>query len=239
MFEVVNNLKRLFNGAPAEREYEPFRSSHFLSHISPTALSELLVTSQQNNFLSLLPNLEGKKSLYISSPGTEALLENILQMNPHRVLNYQLSAQSIVQDSRVISVTGNFQLPALKKSIFDLAFFPMAGLNHSDCLSAMRNMIDTLDNQGRVLLCIVHPTLFFLLMNQASFHATQGFAYTLQNILLKLKEMDLYIEALHEGYVDREVKAYFEDAVGQNYHEEYQGLPLTLVIRAVKFVRNS
>ena len=236
MSGVVTNLKRFFNRNSEEKTFSPFRSVHFLNSLSHSNLSEILLACQQQHFLSLVPELSEKKTLLISSPGTRIILERVLKKNPFRLFNYQLTPFTPVMDPRLITVTGSYQSPALKPSVFNLALLPCAGMFQSDFISSISGITASLANQGRLVLAMIHPMLSYILTNQNS-ASNQRSQHTLQGVFSKLRDLDLYIESIGEGTVDRDLRSYFVDSVGHGHFDDYQGLPLVLLIRAVKFVR--
>ncbi len=235
MSGVVSNLKKFFN--KTEGHHLPsFRSAHFLNSLPQQNISEILHLSQKENFSTLLPDISDKKSLLISSTGLLPLVDDLLKCDPFRLINYQITPAEPVKNLKVINISGNLQTPALKPNAFDILLLPAAGLYQTDFIKVLNPISKTLVNQGKILIGLAHPMLLYLLTNQNP-HSLERSQSSLQNIFSQLREMNFYIEALSEGYLESSMRPLFVDHLGQSHFEEYHGLPLLLLISAVKFVR--
>lgn len=244
MQRVVSNLKRFF-GKPDSQVSPPFKQFNHLNLLSHQDITELLQSSERRILLGMSPSLSDKKVLVISQPSTDYLIQKIIDSNPERLINYQIDQNGGGGSARkgtngdqnfYYTIKGGLKPLAVRPGSFNFVIVPMATQYREEIIPFFSQISETLANNGRLVLSLVHPALEIFLYNQNPASSARA-RTSLQGYIKALKENDLYLEDLTEGVVDYETKPYFVTANGTAYFEDFKGIPLVLMLRAVKFVK--
>lgn len=245
MQRVVSNLKRFF-GKPSGQISPPFKQFNHLNLLSHQDMTELLQFSERRILLGMSPSLSDKKVLVISQPSTDYLIQRIIDSNPESLINYQIdqnggggSEKKWTNGDQIFHYTikGSLKPLAIRPGSFNFVIVPLATQYREELIPLFSQISKTLANSGRLVLSLIHPALEIFLYNQNPASSARA-RTSLQGYIKALRENDLYLEDLTEGVIDHETKPYFVTTNGTTHFEDFKGIPLVLMLRAVKFIKN-
>lgn len=216
-----------------------FKYNHFINSLSKDKLNEILLFSEGDHLFKFLPEFTSKKVLYLNDQRHKFIFKKILAREPMYMVNYIYGGKSLqVQNPGYCTIIGDLENPALKDQHFDLVVCPFALDTDQFSPKILKSLCQVLKNGGRLILSLRHPQLEHMIFNQNP-SVTGAPGNLLSKYFSLLKENSLYTEDIQEGQVNLPLKPYFSlDGVYDHYHE-YKGTPLTLFLRAVKFIKKS
>ena len=237
MTAVVSNLKRFFL-KPEEREFASFRQKHFLNDLPRKDVLDLLHFVELKNFSTFLPDLANKKILLLSHAPSRGLLDKLIEAHPDLIVNYQVDPHLSRKHPQVFTVMGQACPLSLKKECADVLYSPFLLLNPKNIRASLKEYARVIKQGGRLQFSVMHPTLDFILNRKSLDNQDTGlYAPTLQSYLEILRENHFYLEDLTENTADQTTRPFFLGPDDMNYYDEYEGLPLLLTMKAVKFVK--
>lgn len=231
----ILNLKNFFN-----RREKPhsFKWPHYLNRIARHKLEEIILFSEGDHLNTIWPEFEKKKILFLNDQKHKYIFKKVLSEEPGHLVNYIYKGEDVTeQKPEFHTVLGDIDKPAIRKNHFDIVISPLALEDSPFVETFIRTIGGFLENGGRLVLSVRHPQLENILHNQnpASTQVQEG---ALAKYFSLLRENHLFTEEIKEGPVDLALKAFFTDSEFDYYHE-YKNTPVTLLFRAVKFVRKN
>lgn len=214
-----------------------FKYRHFLNALPQGKLKEILLFSEGDHLFSLLPEFSGKKILFLNDQNHKFIFKKILAREPKYMMNYVYAGKPLqLQNPGYCTIIGDLERLALKNRHFDCVICPFALDTDRINEKIFKCVSNILNNGGRLIMSLRHPQLEHIIFNQ-----NPGVTGSPENSIAKyfnlLRENFLFTEEIKEGHVDMSLKPFFTlDGEYDHYHE-YKNTPMTLFIRAVKFVR--
>lgn len=225
------NLKRIFRRQ--DEPLYPFKQFNALNRLSPDELKEILLFSEREVFLRSGCGFADKKVFFLHENGTVPLAEKILAQKT-TLLHYQHSTQTVgISSASYFPVCGGLKPLAVASDVFDAAIVPAASRFDRDTSLLLPELVRGLKNGGRLSLTVIHPTLEIFLTNQNPASVSRA-RFGLEHYAAALRANQLFLESIHEGVIDKDLKPFFEEAQDFN---ELQGIPLVLYLRSVKFIK--
>lgn len=234
---MVTNLKRLFKKDVVEQTAFPFKQYNCLNTLTPENRTDLLSFSEQRQFPDLFPEMTGKRVLFFSRRSTAKLIANMPVDRASLLVNYQIGDTAseetpAVDPPHVTFLKGALDPLPFRPGYFDLLFLPFASNGGNEVLDHLSSFAGLLNNGGRAVISVVHPTFEIFLTNQNP-DSRARMEPSLQTCFSALRDNDLYLETLQEGVINRENKNFFSEA-----GDDILGIPLVLFLRVVKYIKS-
>lgn len=233
---AFDKLKRLI---PFQSSYKNsnFKYSHYLNSMPLEKLQEILLFSEAEQVLPLVPSLQEKSSLFFNDSRHRYLFKRVLTKNPSHMINMVYMGNEVQKGVGYMTLYAHMDRLPLRHLQFDVIVAPLV-LNSEVCYDSQIQMLARrLKNGGRMIICVRHPELEHMLFNQnpsykgAPENSVSGY-YQI------FKRNKLFVEDMKEGVVDANMKPFFTlDGEYDHYHD-YKNLPLSLVYKLVKFERS-
>ena len=231
---MAKSLKKIFSRTP---EKKPISPPLFWNSLNGADFADLLRVAESSRFMEMAPPLEHKTNLYISESESPYLIQKIGQMGAQTLVELRskmkLSPLSIVRSNPIpirhaIIEADPMALP-LKNESADTLLAPIANTNHRlDIFLSEWSRV--LKNEGRGVISLMHPSLNFTLKNPNNSNLT-----SLESYWAQLRQNHFYVEQLIETVVDKNTKPFFVSSNAENIYHEYQGHPLVLTLKVVKY----
>lgn len=230
-------LKRFFKAS--KEELPAYKQFHFLNKLPAEKIREIVLFSESEKLLNLMPELGGKKVLFFNDQHHRFALRKIAALEVASLLNYIFAGEpEQTQTSGMGTVYGNVDRLPFRHMHFDVIVCPFALLKNNITQEMIAALSRCLKNGGRMVISLTHPQLEHLLYNQ---NPAQN--ASLDNSLSKyfkmFKTSHLFTEEIEESSVDAALKPFFTVEGEQDHYHEYKGTPLTLQMRLVKFVKTA
>lgn len=232
-------ITKIFSRHDSESQDVPEKSA-FLENADSSLKEKIMQLSECETLLRVMPDATGKSLAVIRSIRHQYLAQKLTapQAKLHVDLIYDAEAKSV----RNFSGTGKAvlcdrgSLP-LSRNAFDIIVTPVGYDGLGDWKAMLSKTVAALKNGGRALLAFCHPQFekYAVAGNQRS--KSEYGENTVSRIFAEFKKQHLFVEDLTEGLVDAALKPYFVDENMKDHSIYYRNLPVTLVLRAVKFVR--
>lgn len=229
----IIKLKNFFR---SKSKASTYKKSHFLNTMPLHKLHELLLFSEGDSIEQLLGDVKNKKILFFNDAQHKFVFNKLVSKNADLVFNYVFKNHDKAEiKSGSFSVIGDIENLPVRKNYFDYVICPFALEDSTAVSKFIRSIHPFMKNGSRMILSIRHPQLDNMLLNQNP--STTSVADTLvSKYFYLLKENHLFTEDLKEGCVNLALKQFFTDSEFDYYHD-YKNTPLTLFIKAVKFVK--
>lgn len=233
---AFDKLKRLIPFQSSSKN-NTFKYTHYLNSMPLDKLQEILLFSEAEQMLPLIPSLQDKSSLFFNDSKHRYLFKRVLTKNPSHMINLVYSGQDLAHGVGYFTLYAHIDRLPLRHLQFDTIVAPLS-LNSEVCYDSQIQMLSRrLKNGGRLILTLRHPELEHMLFNQnpaykgAPENSVSGY-YQI------LKRNKLFIEDMKEGVVDTNLKPYFTLEGEYDHYHDYKNLPLTLAFKLVKFERS-
>lgn len=229
----ILSLRKIFKHREKPQGY---KRAHFLNQLSPQKLEEILLFSEGDSLSPALPGFENKKTLFFNDQKHKYVFRKILSGEPRHLVNYVYQGAPVAEQKPGFhTIMGEALAPALRRDHFDVIICPFILEETAFVENFIRSFAAFMANGSRLVLSVKHPQVENALYNQnpSSSRVAEGSAARYHALL---KEHGLYTEEIREGAVDLALKAFFSDGEGDYYHE-YKNTGMSLVFRAVKFIK--
>lgn len=237
MARLLDLTKKLFNSS--RQEALPYKYYHFLNTINQELLEQILLFSEWDHLPKILPDFEAKKILFFNDLRHKLVLKKILAKEPKYFLSYiykGLDAVNRPHNTKYLNVAGGLTNLAIKDESFDLVICPFV-LNTEKADDVLIKKISAVvKNGGRLILSLRHMQLEHMLYNQNP-SQTGALDNRISLYYQQLKANDLYLEDMTEGLVDKNLRPLFCQGEMFDYYQDYKNAPLTLLLRAVKYIK--
>lgn len=236
----ITSIRQLFSRHPG---ISSFRHRHFLNTLPQEKLCEILLFSEGEHMSRMLEGVAQKCILFLNDQRHNYIFRRLLSQGPRLLVNYVYRGNAVMrQTPGCVTVMGDRDTLSLRTGYFDAVVCPFVleeGVVGGKLLSAVQKV---LRNGGRLVLSLRHPQFeslaFAAGFNGAGANSTSANGTSVSQYFQRLKENSLFTENLHEGSVGATLKPYFEGA-GHDHFHEYQGTPVSLLFRSVKFQKPS
>jgi hypothetical protein len=229
----IISLKKWFQQKDTPQSY---KRAHFLNQLMPQKLEEILLFSEGDALSSVLPGFENKKVLFFNDQRHKYVFRKVLAGEPRHLVNYVYKGGPVAEQRPGFhTVMGDATGLALRRDHFDVILCPFVLEDAAFVENFVRAIAGFLANGSRMILSVRHPQTDNALFNQNPASSQVAEASVARYHAL-LKEQGLFTEEIHEGGVDLALKAFFSDVENDHYHE-YKNTGVSLVFRAVKFVK--
>jgi SAM-dependent methyltransferase len=228
------NLKSFFQRKSQSHGY---KYRHFLNSLSQARLEEILLFSEAENLLRLIPDLKNKRTLFLNDQRHKVVLNKIRLQEPTFLLNCVVRDEQAPESSgNCLTILANADRLPVRNQHFDIIVCPYVLESNSVTGAFLDKIGRKLKNGGRIILSVRHPQLEQILYNQNPGESVSSDRLVSQYFSL-LRENHLYPELLQEGIVDNMLKPFFTLAGEEEHFHEYKNTPLTLFFRAVRFLK--
>lgn len=229
----IISLKKFFQ---QKEKPQGYKRAHFLNQLTPQKLEEIVLFSEGDALSPVLPGFENKKILFLNDQRHKYVFRKILAGEPRSLINYVYKGGPVAEQKPGFhTVMGDAAGLALRRDHFDVTICPFVLEDAAFVEGFVRNIAGFLANGTRLILSVRHPQTDNALFNQNP-ASSQVAETSVARYHALLKEQGLYTEEIREGGVDLALKAFFSDAESDHYHE-YKNTGVSLVFRAVKFVK--
>lgn len=231
----ILKFKKIFAGA--RPTFQCYKQKNFLNTMAGEKLAEILIFLEGDQAASLLPEMNGKRVLFFDDQRHAYLLKKVMAREPGFFTRLVYRGEPVLtQRSQTFTVMGDLTHLCFSTNQFDVVVCPFELGDDYIGASLVQKLAGLIKNGGRLILSLRHPQLEHILFNQNPAE-NRMLDNSVANYFDLLKKNFLYTEELVEARVDHTVKPFFTmDGVFDCYHE-FKGTPLTLLVRAVKFVR--
>ncbi len=234
---AIQPLKKWFR---SQKDVAPtYKHRHFLHTLMPEKVRELMIYSEAEPLSDLMPSLEKKRVLFLNDGEHKYFYKKLQAIDPTYLVNYVFGDQEIEKNElKSPTVIGDLDTLALSNLHFDVIVCPFSLLSHKVSADVISEISKKLKNGGRIVLSVRHPAFdqVYIKENPAEYAFPDT---SVSNYFSVLKKNNLYTEEIAEGRVGPMVKPLFASKDGHDHYADYFGLPLTYIMRAVKFVKKS
>lgn len=230
----IISLKKFFR--QTRERADGFKRAHFLNQMPAHKREEILLFSEGDYLTAALPTFAGKRVAFFNDQRHKYIFRKILAEEPAHLVNYVYRGNAVTEQSPGYrTVMGDAESPALRRGHFDVVICPFVLEDAGFVDAFVRTLSPMVENGSRIILSVRHPQLDSILLNQnpASARVAES---SVSRYHALLKECGLFTEEIREGVVDLALKAFFTEPEYDYYHE-YKNTGMSLVFRAVKFVR--
>lgn len=237
MATLLNLTKKLFRQTGPQ--IQAYKYYHFLNSLPRERLEQILLLSESLSLPQLVPSLAEKRTLFFNDLKHKLLLKKILAVDPGYFLSYIHAGFDLVSaptETKYYNIVGGLSPLALKKGFFDVAICPFVLQADGVDAPLIKAVAAVLKNGGRLILSVRHMQLEHMLYNQNP-SQTAILDNSISSYYKILKENHLFIEDIEEGCVDKNLKPLFNQGGGVDHYHDYKKTPLTLMVRAVKFIK--
>ena len=233
-------LRKLKNWFRSEKEAGPsYKHAHFLNSLGVDKVDEIVVFSEADQLAKLVPSLDGKKVLFLNDQKHKFLFKKIMAKEPRYFVNYIFKGKPVsIQSPDCFTVMGNIDKLSFKNQFFDIIICPLSLCTEEASSRFIESMCQLLTNGGRIIFSVRHPQLEHVLFNQNP-AATGNPDNSVSSYFDILKKHHFYTEEMSEGLVDMALKPFFTLEGEYDHYHEYKALPLTYLVKAVKFMKAS
>lgn len=216
---------------------EAYKHRHFLNSLSKDKLREILLLSEAEHLVKLVPDLKGKRVLFLNDQKHKYVLNQIKTLEPTYLINqiYKTDGPAEAHPSFFTMISDVDHL-AVRNLFFDVIICPFAledDIVHNQMIAKLGKK---LKNGGRLILSLPHPQLEQILYNQNPSQSGSP-DHSLSQYFRILRENHLYTENVNEGCVDHALKPFFVLESEYDHFHEYRHFPVTLFFRTVKFFK--
>jgi len=194
-------------------------------------IQSLLIAAERKQVLPLIPALGAKKALHLT-PGSETYVEFMAKRGATDVVeldvNKAVAGATPRQGGKFPLVKGSIEHLPFRQDLFDFILYPSALAWRSDLPALVPETSRCLNDNGRIVLSMVHP-FFEYLMNPRG-----GFQRSLETIFSTLKKNNFFLEEYKEGTLEEALRTVSLPPKMMQELQRYQGLPLILVIKGIR-----
>lgn len=232
---AILKFKNLFK-APKEH-HAPYKYRHFLNSLEPSKQDEILIFSEADHLIPLLPDFKNKKILFLNDQRHSFLFKKLIAREPNHFVNYIYAGDTLqLQSPDYFSLMGDLDKFSFRSQLFDLIICPLSLKTSELNDKLLQRLCQLLTNGGRLIFSVRHPHFDHLLFNQNPAE-TGSLETSISNYYKLLRKNQLYLEEMSEGVVNLALKPFFTLEGEYDHYHEYKGTPLTFLVKAVKFVR--
>lgn len=195
-------------------------------------LHTLLNAAERKELLPMIPNLGDKKSLHLT-PGKESYVEIMAKRGAQDLIEMDVSTSvaSVAASTAPAPfpvVRGTADHLPFRTDSFEFIAYASALAWRSDLPAVLAEISRCLKENGRLVVSILHP-FFEYLMNPRG-----GFRKNFETIFENLKENGFFLETVKEGKLDDALRYVSLTPKLLKELQRFQGLPVVLVIKAIR-----
>ena len=232
---AILNIKNLFKNS--KESHGPFKHHHYLNTLSAEKIDEIILFSESDRLCEALPDFQNKRVLFLNDERHKFVFKKIVAREPDYFINL-ITAESAAREQGLgyLTVFGDLKNLPFKHESFDIIVCPLALSGQGASAERIKNLSHLLKNGGRLIVSTRHPQLEYLLCNQNP-SQTAPTENSATKYFRLLRENHLFTEDLVEGLVDLSLKPFFSVEGEYDYYHDYKGTPISLIFKAVKYVR--
>lgn len=188
---------------------------------------KLLEVAERIQLASLLPDLAGKRVLYLT-PLAPAYNKVLANKNAGKTILCDVARTELKQHEGENWLRGTIDSLPFKDASFNFAFYPSALTWRSDLSSLIPELSRCLADGSRMVFSCVHP--FFEYMSTPKL----GYQRSIENIYRVMKKSGMFVEELKEGTLEEALKYVRFSPERLKELKSYRKLPLILAFRGLR-----
>lgn len=230
MFESAKNL---INKLTQNTSTQPITSANVADEdqafhpLSSKEISSFLQVTEKLECSQLIPNLGGKKVMYITptEPNYLPLLES---KDAKNIFKLDVAKSNVTNIDHNNWVRSSVEALPFKDASFNFAFYPSALAWRADLPSLIPELSRILSDGSRLVITCVHPCFEFL-------HSPKnGYQRSIEQLYNILKKSGIFVEELREGTVEEALKYINLGDKRNKLLQSLKKLPLMLALKGLK-----